>query len=140
MKVHATLRRIFEKNGASIGTLVVKRGAVTYAPLWTLELPWRGNQPNVSCIPQGLYDVVPHGWNGEAVKYKQVYRVLDVPDRSGILFHAGNIPADTQGCILVGLGLSKADGHIVESRAAVEQLRKWIGKEGFTLEVFNEFG
>ena len=66
---------------------------------WVLELPWLGNQRNISCIPEGTYSTVHHtrpSGRGEALL------VENVPGRSGILFHAGNVPSDTRGCPLVG--------------------------------------
>jgi hypothetical protein len=44
-----------------------------------------------------------------------------VPGFSGIRIHAGNYPADTQGCILPGYNRKK--GMVVNSRAALQQLR-----------------
>ena len=46
--------------------------------------------------------------------------LCDVPRRSGILIHAGNIPADTLGCILTGIDIH--NGRLTESRAALRQL------------------
>lgn len=46
--------------------------------------------------------------------------LCDVPRRSGILIHAGNIPSDTLGCILTGIDIRS--GRLTESRAALRQL------------------
>ena len=68
----------------------------------TLELPWQDNERRVSCIPKGVYDVVKR--NGEdSAKYKYEHLLVeDVPNRDFILFHIGNYPKDTLGCILIG--------------------------------------
>ena len=73
-------------------------GIITIDGKWicnTLELPWKDNERNVSCIPVGEY---------RGVKYiSQKFGVtilLDVQDRFGILFHAGNVTEDTEGCIM----------------------------------------
>lgn len=65
----------------------------------TFELPWLNNNPDVSCIPEGEYvcTVEYHAQKG------RVFRLHDVPGRSGILIHRGNTLKDTTGCILVGL-------------------------------------
>lgn len=68
----------------------------------TLEPPWLGNQPNISCIPEGDYTCSKH----ESPKFGSTYLVDDVFGRSDILFHWGNWLADTKGCILVGSGYS----------------------------------
>lgn len=64
----------------------------------TLELPWRMNQANISCIPEGTYHTVRHS----STKFTGSYKLLNVLDRTGILIHAGNTLSDTTGCILVG--------------------------------------
>jgi hypothetical protein len=47
--------------------------------------------------------------------------VLDVPNRSDILFHAGNTKNDTRGCILLGLmfGTLGTQAAILSSRSAM---------------------
>lgn len=88
----------------------------------TLELPWVNNERNVSCIPEGTYplfkrrDAVTH----VGQKEKITYELLNVPGRSGILFHAGNSVKDTQGCILLGCNFNKSQRTIEKSRAAVD--------------------
>ncbi len=62
----------------------------------TIELPWRLNRRGVSCIPEGSYQlrrrVTPE--RGPHVE------VLNVRNRSHILFHPGNdVFQDLQGCI-----------------------------------------
>lgn len=77
----------------------------------SLERPWLSNVKNVSCIPVGNYTCVrTHGrkTNG-GMEIPITYEVMDVPNRSGILFHVGNYVDDTQGCILLGLGIDFKD-------------------------------
>jgi hypothetical protein len=69
----------------------------------SIELPERGNQKNVSCIPEGTYEVTKIF---SPTKGK-CFLVHNVPGRDAILIHVGNYASgkkvDTQGCILVGL-------------------------------------
>jgi len=62
------------------------------------ELPWRDNQNNVSCIPEGTYrfTVEKHPAKG------MVLRIHDVPFREGVLAHIGNGESNSEGCILTG--------------------------------------
>ena len=64
----------------------------------TLELPYKNNERNISCIPEGIYNA--------KINYSKKHRahilILKVKGRSDILLHTGNTLSDTQGCVLVG--------------------------------------
>jgi len=131
--VELRLERKLAANGAVIGVL---NGLSV--PIYTLEDAWKNNQPNVSSIPLGRYQVKPHGWEiNSPFKYKQVWQIQNVPGRSAILIHAGNTHQDTQGCILVGLGMqiTQLKSMVSDSRLAVDLLRKEIGEREFTLVI-----
>ena len=70
----------------------------------TLENPWLDNQRNISCIPEGNYKVRLRLPRESATRDYLHLLVQDVPNRDYILFHRGNFPKDTSGCILVGQG------------------------------------
>src|SRR5512137_107271 len=58
---------------------------------YTLELPWRDNMSNISCIPSGEYKcVIRH-----SPKMGNKYWVKKVPKREYILIHSGNFAGDT---------------------------------------------
>lgn len=63
----------------------------------TLEPPWRDNEEDVSCIPAALYMCR----RTQSSHFGETFEVTNVPGRSHILFHKGNTPGDTAGCILV---------------------------------------
>ena len=65
---------------------------------FTLELPYKANVRQVSFIPLGVYVVSPF----ISKKFGNCLKILNVPNRSGILFHSGNFIHETKGCILVG--------------------------------------
>ena len=56
-----------------------------------LELPWRDNTPCLSCIPPLIYNLSP--WSSR--KYRNALHVQNVPGRSAILIHGGNLAGDT---------------------------------------------
>ncbi len=64
----------------------------------TLERPWKNNQKNISCIPVGTYLCT----RIKSAKFGKTFLVTEVPGRSEILFHKGNIDDDTHGCIILG--------------------------------------
>tara|TARA_R100000541_G_C1886266_1_gene83005 strand:+ start:646 stop:984 length:339 start_codon:yes stop_codon:yes gene_type:complete len=102
----------------------------------TIERPWLSNEPNRSCIPEGTYrcDFMERSCSG---KYRRVWHVKDVPGRTAILFHAGNLVEDSLGCILVGLShgyLSGAEA-VISSRKALDKMRQHLGENSFTLIV-----
>jgi uncharacterized protein DUF5675 len=64
----------------------------------TLELPWRDNQPEISCSPPGLYRCYRSFYN------RKGYEVFeyDVEGRTDMKIHKGNWMKDTLGCTLTG--------------------------------------
>lgn len=79
---------------------------------------------NANClIPKGCYEVVLSDSPKFGVKMPYL---LDVPSRSGIMFHAGNKATDSKGCILVGAyDYSYVDG-IACSASAFEKFKRDI--------------
>lgn len=102
--------------------------------LCTLELDWDNNTKRSSCIPPGIYTVVPR----TSKKFGNHFHVTDVDNRDFILFHSGNYHKQILGCILVGTGLSDInhDGRldVTSSRKAMKQLLEEY-PEGFELEI-----
>jgi hypothetical protein len=51
------------------------------------------------------------------------FEVADVPGRTAILFHRGNVVRDTRGCILLGrrFGRLGAERAVLDSRAAFDE-------------------
>ena len=77
---------------------------------YTLELHWKDNQTDISCIPKGKYKCI-------IAKYKDKDRWLiqDVPNRIGIFVHEGNVHSETTGCVLIGSGI----GYLNDDRAVL---------------------
>jgi hypothetical protein len=92
----------------------------------TLELPWKNNQKSVSCIPEGRYKCRVRLARESATRDYVHLLVQDVKDRSYILFHYGNFPSDTRGCILTGTHRAQTPDKILESRIAHPYLMNYI--------------
>lgn len=107
--------------------------------LVTVEKSWRGNQPFISCVPDGLYALVRH--NG--TKYQDTWvlsggSVAPVPtpgfQRSTCAFHVGNRERNVTGCIAPGVwfaGATDQDRAVRSSEIAMGLLRDALdGIEG----------
>lgn len=88
------IKRIYKKD-RTLGQLFLDEQPLPYQ---TLELPDKDNVQFTSCIPEGTYKLVK--W--KSPKFKDCLKVLDVPNRTDILIHAGNDVNNTTGCILIG--------------------------------------
>lgn len=109
----------------------------------TLELPWKDNKKNVSCIPTGTYECsVAHmqSMNIDA------YLLSNVENRDGIFIHPGNYAfgkkVDTSGCILIGNAFEDRNGDgtddVVNSRLTFAKFMAYFGNEPFTLIIQDE--
>ena len=96
----------------------------------TLELPYKDNQRNISCIPAGEYKVRLRLPRESATRDYIHLLIQDVSDRDYILFHRGNSAKDTRGCVLVGIGSEQDVVH--NSVLAMDLLIKEILNLGGT--------
>ncbi len=134
---------IFRMKRSDQGTL----GILTYEEFkcFTLELPWRDNQRNISCIPIGSYPTDIR----ISPRFGQVYWVQEVPDRTFILIHSGNWAGDIKagykshvnGCILLGKarGMLGNQLAVLNSRITVKAFMRRIEFQPFTLDIHEEF-
>ena len=120
-------------------------GGTGLPPTPVMEPPWRDNARNRSCIPAGLYEVVPH----VSPRHRRCLLVTGVPGRSHILFHAGNLGGDvergwhthTAGCLLPGLHRGRINvgdrrqQAVLASRTAQRRLMDWAAGLPFALEI-----
>lgn len=66
--------------------------------LTTLERPYLDNQRNISCIPEGTYEV-----RRDRTGRFTWFAVQNVPNRTAIEFHEGTKPEHSEGCILMSV-------------------------------------
>lgn len=108
--------------------------------LYTGELPWKQNKPNVSCIPVGRHKVHER----MSPRYGRVYTIA-VEGRSYILFHQGNFCGDesegfktnVRGCILLGsrVGIIGGQKAVLASRVARRKFERAMAFEPFILDI-----
>lgn len=102
----------------------------------TLEETWLNNQKRISCIPAGTYKVTAYS----GTKYKDVFILHDVPNRSAILMHWGNTNDNTAGCILLGQYFANFSGKrgIANSKSTFNLFRSKALKS-FILDIRDHF-
>lgn len=140
----ATLQRISDTGKETLGVFSFIKSD---GQLWigkSLELPWKQNLPEVSCIPQGTYSVVYTRSNRLSRltgKDYFTYEVLNVPQRTGIRLHSANYFAQLHGCIAIGNAYKdlNADGQmdIIHSGITVKWMCDLMNYQPFTLEIRN---
>lgn len=128
------IKRLEYSDKQTLGQGFVFSGLEVKLIFATLELAWKNNEPQVSCIPLGKYKVVPR----QSEKFKEHFHVLNVPNREAILIHPANYYKELRGCIAVGQSHTdmNADGYkdLVASRDTMAKLLKLINSE-FELEI-----
>jgi hypothetical protein len=124
----AVLERIAYMPQGTLGKLTI--GDEVF---WTAERPWRNNQKEVSCIPNGRYTCKAY----TSKRFGQTFEVTDVENRTYILFHVGNFPEkDSHGCILLGERLMDNQPAVSSSKIAVERFRETLKDvESFDIEI-----
>lgn len=117
----------------TIGRLASKSGEII---CYTVERPWHNNEPFISCVPEGEYNVTKHA----SPKFGETLIVLNQErgvgfskngsDRYGILFHVANVASELQGCIAPGLEIRNLrikdyyELGVGQSKKAMERLLK----------------
>ena len=107
------LERTYHKEWTT-GIITLKTVVLSYS----IELPWKDNQINISCIPEGLYEIEIR----RSEKFKEHIWVKKVENREWILLHPANdARKELSGCIAPVLIL-KSKGRGSYSRLALNLL------------------
>ena len=106
------------------------RGYLMYEDVFlglTLELPWRDNKNEISCIKEGVYEL--------SLFKKQngtwVVRLEDKNGRTLVNIEIANEVSELEGCIALGLGLDPKTGNLTDSEKAVGGLVSCIDTYDF---------
>lgn len=141
--ISITLQRFVSGPIETLGILVIPGHELFVCK--TLELPWKNNENNISCIPSNSAYPCKYTRSNrlsEAAGHDVfTYEILNVPHRTGIRFHSCNFVHQLLGC--VGLGAIYDDiNHdgvpdIVNSKATVQKFEDLMERKDFTLRVVN---
>lgn len=141
--IKATLNRETTGDEGTFGVLVFRRWHCQ-----TLELPWRGNARNLSCILPGVYLCRMGTMSRTVGGRRRLYLILNTPGRIGVFIHAGNragdvlkgYKSDSLGCPLLGKTRGWLGGQraVLNSAIAVTELLAYTEGQDFELEILEE--
>ena len=107
----------------------------------TLELPWRNNENDLSCVPCGSYECAIY----HSPKHGPIYLLQNVPGRSYCEIHPYNwagavdhgYKAEALGCIALGTVITKLPPQMMirNSMVTVDRFMKQMGGKPFTLQI-----
>lgn len=108
------LTRFLHFPNSTIGLVEIPNGPRFYS----VERPWEGNEPFMSCIPIGLYQLE---WDTTG-RIRNVPRLRRTEPRTQINIHVANRASELHGCI--GLGMDYAiegyEGYVKDSKKAMD--------------------
>lgn len=105
--------------------------------LVTVERDWRNNEPNVSCVPAGLYTLRRHTSPSKGACFALEAPSLGVTisgpsQRTHCLVHVANFPHQLAGCIGPGLDWHPTRWGVSNSEAALDKLDRLFTDHGVT--------
>ncbi len=111
------LMRVYHAGGTN-GTLYHNGKVVCH----TIELPWRDNRRQVSCVPEGRDSL----YRDHFPQQGDQLALADVPGRAGILIHPANDASrELRGCI-APVTKHTGPGKGIHSRVALERLKALV--------------
>ncbi len=132
MKIDWIIYRIEQNEKGTISQNLILNKASEYDHICNnLELPYKSNSRNISCIQSGIYPFEKriHQSRGRTII------ISGVRERTNILVHIGNYLKDTQGCILpcMSTRLNKEGKEYIgmHSKTAIDQLWGHLPHSGY---------
>ena len=104
MRLIPTVRliRVEESNEGTFGNLIICSQVFCV----TLEPSDWLNERNISSIPAQQYTCI----RIRSPQFGETFEIVDVPGRSHVLFHAGNVIKHTEGCVILAQYFGKLHG------------------------------
>ncbi len=128
------IRRVTTGDKGTKGVLIFENDPFALS----LEREWLGNQSNISCIPQGKYICK----RVNSPRFGNTFEVTNVPGRTHILFHKGNLDHHSHGCILVGeeFGRLGDDTGILNSKSGYGEFMALMSDvDEFELKIIDDW-
>ncbi len=113
----------------------------------TVEQDWENNEEGVSCVPNGLYDLIPYDSNKHGSVYVLRNHELGIgiykgdSDRWGCLIHVANKASQLEGCIAPGKRRGILDKHwsVSSSGTAMKEIRQLLGDDEHQILIESSF-
>ena len=117
------IRRVVTGAHGTFGVLI--HDSIPFA--LSLEREWLDNQRSISCIPAGTYICE----RVNSPRHGDTFEITEVPGRSHILFHKGNIDDDSHGCVIVGeqFGVLRGSPAVLASSDGYKELHNILRDE-----------
>jgi len=100
----------------------------------TIELTWKDNQQQISCIPEGEYICKFTKSNRLNIL---TYEITNVKNRSGVRIHSANFSHQLRGCIALGYAFADIDKDgltdVTSSRNTIASFEKHMEGKDFKL-------
>lgn len=143
--MNLTLTRTQLTANCTLGQIELPDGTILYS----LELPWHDNIKNESCVPPGVYKLIPYTSPKHDSTWYLENEELGVGgagcERSFCEIHSANWASQLEGCIALGLEnapmYNPQEGEIVpaveQSMLAINRIKNvlGIGSNGNTLTI-----
>ena len=113
MKLELTLNRTYYPEGTNGQINIADKRLCS-----SIELPWKANRTQASCIPEGIYELKKR----YSPKHGHHLQVINVPGRDLILLHPANDALkELKGCI-APVSLLTGEGKGNSSRIALKKV------------------
>lgn len=138
----AEIDRIIRNDKQSLGVLTAVNAKDEIFVCKSLELAWKDNKPNISCIYPGVFECVYTRSNRlSLIKGTDfyTYEVLGVKGRAGIRIHSAVFFFHLKGCIALGsahkdLNLDQ-QLDLVHSGTTITQFENFMERKPFILRI-----
>ena len=112
---HIHIKRISTSDKGTFGVVLDGHHGEPFCV--SCELPYRNNEPFISCIPSGVYE----GVRVQSPKFGNTFEIKgNLEGRTHILFHKGNSILDSKGCVLLAEGWGEGN-YVERSRVAFDE-------------------
>ncbi|MEW7289043.1 DUF5675 family protein [Aquimarina sp. 2304DJ70-9] len=130
MKQIIIQRQTYTENEVLGKLYIFDESGIPVFECFSLELAWRDNQKNISCVPAGTYQIVKEF----SPRFeKDLWELKGVPNRNETKIHVANFHTQLNGCIAIGSNLSDINNDneldVTNSRNTLNIFHQTMGND-----------